>query len=165
MGSAESSRRVRRWWAFSIVGIVVAAGVPLAAWAAPDDVGRVSAAEESMVSAARAGEENFRVLWNAGKLDELVAQIYSDESVMLPPNHDPIRGRAAIREFLGPVRQELGEFSKDDMSCNPTASSTLVSMACEYNFRSGTLRFNAHEAWQRQADGSARNMVDMFGFR
>ena len=148
-----------------MVGIVVAAAIPLAAWAAPGDGDRVSAAEESMVSAARSGQENFRVLWNAGKLDELVGQIYSDESVMLPPNHDPIRGRAAIKEFLGPARQELGEFSRNDMSCNPTASSTLVSMACEYNFRSGTMRFNAHEAWQRQADGSVRNMVDMFGFR
>jgi hypothetical protein len=146
-------------------GIVAAAGVTLSARAAPDDGGRVSAAEESMVSAARSAQDQFWVLWNAEKLDELVAEIYTDESVMLPPNHDPIRGRAAIRDYLGPARQELGEYSTDDGSCHPTASATLVSMACEYNFRSGTLRFTAHEAWQRQPDGSVRNMVDMFGFR
>jgi hypothetical protein len=124
--------------------VVVAAGVPLAAWAAPDDGGRVAA---------------------AGKIDELVGAIYTEDSVVLPPNHAPIRGTAAIKEYLQPARQELGEFSRDDMTCHPTASSTLVSMACEYNFRSGMLRFNAHEAWRRQGDGSVRNMVDMFGFR
>jgi hypothetical protein len=145
--------------------VVVAAGVPLAAWAAPDDGGRVAAAEESMVAAARSGQEQFRVLWNAGKIDELVGAIYTEDSVVLPPNHAPIRGTAAIKEYLQPARQELGEFSRDDMTCHPTASSTLVSMACEYNFRSGMLRFNAHEAWRRQGDGSVRNMVDMFGFR
>jgi SnoaL-like protein len=148
-----------------MLAVVAAAGVPLAAWAAgyPDDEGHVSAAEDSMVTAARKGEERFRELWNADKLDQLVAEIYTDESVVVPPNHEPVRGRAAIREFLQPLRYQLGEFSKDDYSCHPTSGDTVVSMFCLYKFRS--LPFNAHEAWQRQPDGLVRNMVDMFGSR
>jgi SnoaL-like protein len=167
MGTLQGSRRVRRWCSVSMVAAVVAAGVPLAAWAAgdPGDEGRISAAEESMVAAARRGEERFRELWNADKLDQLVAEIYTDESVVVPPNHEPVRGRAAIREFLQPVRYQLGEFSKEDYSCHPTSSEKVVSMFCLYKFRSGTLQYNAHEAWQRQPDGSVRNMVDMFGSR
>ena len=118
-----------------------------------------------MVAATWQAEERFRELWNAEKLDQLVAEIYTDESVMAPPNHDPIHGRAAILDFLKPARAELGEYSKDDRSCHPTISDTMVSMFCDYKFRSGSLRLNAHEAWHRQSDGSIRNMVDMFGFR
>jgi hypothetical protein len=152
----------------SILAVFLASGVPIAASAtsgAGDGGRRVSAAEESMVAATWQAEERFRELWNANNIDQLVAEIYTDESVVVPPNHDPIRGRAAILEFLKPARAELGEYSKDDMSCQPTSSDTLVSMFCDYKFRSGGFRFNAHEAWHRQPDGSVRNMVDMFGFR
>ena len=166
MGTLQGSRRVRRWCSVSGLVVVVAAGVPLAAWAAgyPADEGR-TAAEDATVAATWRGDERFRELWNAERLDQLVAEIFTDESVLVPPNHEPVRGRAAIREFLQTARYELGEFSKDDYSCHPTSSETLVSMFCLYKFRSGTLQFNAHEAWQRQPDGSMRNMVDMFGSR
>ena len=166
MGTLSGSRGVRQWCSLSMLAVVVATGVPLAAWAAGSPGGEErKAAEEATVMATRQAEEHFRELWNANKLDQLVAEIYTDESVVVPPNHEPVRGRAAIREFLGPVRYELGEYSRDDYSCHPTSSETLVSMFCLLKFRSGTLQFNAHEAWQRQADGSMRNMVDMFGSR
>jgi ketosteroid isomerase-like protein len=169
VGASECSDRVRKWCSVSILAVLLAAaGVPIAASAASGaggGEGRVSAAEESTVAATWQAEEHFRELWNANNMDQLVAEIYTDESVMAPPNHDPIRGRAAILEFLKPARAELGEFSKEDVSCQPTSSDTLVSMFCDYKFRSGSLRLNAHEAWHRQPDGSVRNMVDMFGFR
>ena len=49
--------------------------------------------------------------------------------------------------------------------CDAIISGNLLSLAGEYTWRSGKLRFNSHELYQRQADGSVRATVDMFGFR
>jgi hypothetical protein len=51
------------------------------------------------------------------------------------------------------------------MSFQAIISGNLLSLAGEYTWRSGKLRFNSHELYQRQADGSVRATVDMFGFR
>jgi ketosteroid isomerase-like protein len=165
VGASGDQRCVGRWWSVLLLAGSLAAGVPLAASAGTEPESDRSTAEQEMVAAARAGSERFRELWNANKLDQLVAEIYTEASVLVPPNHDAIRGRAPIREYLEQARAQLGEYSKADASCHPTSSETLVTLRCEYNFRSGTLRFNATEAWQRHPDGSVRNMVDMFGFR
>src|SRR5438067_1735679 len=128
VGRSEGSGRVQRWCSVSILAVLVALGVPIAASAAGGTGGgqvSLSAAEDSMVAATWQAEERFRELWNAEKLDQLVAEIYTDESVMAPPNHDPIHGRAAILDFLKPARAELGEYSKDDRSCHPTSSDTM----------------------------------------
>jgi uncharacterized protein (TIGR02246 family) len=37
--------------------------------------------------------------WNAGKLDGVVAA-YSEDAVYLPPHHEAVHGRDAIREYL-----------------------------------------------------------------
>jgi len=57
---------------------------------------------ESTISAAsairRMGDEWARH-WNAGDLDG-VAAVYADDAVYLPPHHEAVHGRAAIREYL-----------------------------------------------------------------
>ena len=37
--------------------------------------------------------------WNAGELDGVVAA-YAEDAVYLPPHHEAVHGRAAIREYL-----------------------------------------------------------------
>jgi ketosteroid isomerase-like protein len=145
-----------------MLAVVVAAAVPLAAGA---DEGQAPAGEAPMVAATHQASDRFRELWNASQMDQLVAEVYTDHSVLIAPNHEPIRGRAAIAEYLKGARAQLGEYSADDVSYHITSSDTLVSLLGDYSFRSGTLRFNAHELYERQPDGSVRNVVDMFGFR
>jgi len=57
---------------------------------------------ESTISAAsairRMGDEWARH-WNAGDLDG-VAAVYADDAVYLPPHHEAVHGREAIREYL-----------------------------------------------------------------
>ena len=118
-----------------------------------------------MVAATKAATDRFRELWNQNKLADLIAEIYTDQSVLIPPNHDVIRGRSAIQEYLQEARDLAGEYSKGDVKYQITASETMVSLFGEYAFRNGTMRFNAHEVYQRQPDGSVRNVVDMFGYR
>ena len=37
--------------------------------------------------------------WNAGELDSVVA-VYAEDAVYLPPHHEAVHGRDAIREYL-----------------------------------------------------------------
>ncbi len=57
---------------------------------------------ESRISAAgairRLGDEWARH-WNAGDLDG-VAAVYAEDAVYLPPHHESVHGRDAIREYL-----------------------------------------------------------------
>ncbi len=57
---------------------------------------------ESTIGAAsairRMGDEWARH-WNAGDLDG-VAAIYAEDAVYLPPHHETVHGRQAIREYL-----------------------------------------------------------------
>lgn len=61
-----------------------------------------TARTESRISAAsairRMGEEWARH-WNAGDLDG-VAAVYAEDAVYLPPHHEAVHGREAIREYL-----------------------------------------------------------------
>jgi ketosteroid isomerase-like protein len=149
--------RRARWWVVPVVALLVAGAVPFAAASGAND--------DSMATAALQAAGRFRELWNANKLEQLVGELYADQSVLIPPNHDAIHGRAAIQEYLQSARDMAGEYSKDDVTYQVTSGDTLASLFGEYKFRSGSMRFNAHELYQRQPDGSVRNVVDMFGFR
>ena len=41
----------------------------------------------------------------------------------------------------------------------------MTSVVGNYAAYNGGMRFTSHEAFQRQADGTLRVIVDMFGFR
>lgn len=62
------------------------------------------ARNESTIGAAtairRMGDEWARH-WNAGDLDG-VAAVYAEDAVYLPPHHEAVHGRQAIREYLKP---------------------------------------------------------------
>ena len=100
----------------------------------------------------------------AGDWDELGA-IYEEDAVLLPPNSKPIRGRAAIVEYLKGLRDATGEGTCGEPA-RVTASGDLVALvsgACSGH--SGALRVNVHELYARQPDGSLRYRFDMFGLQ
>ncbi len=64
-------------------------------------VGRTARKSEKANAATtirRVGDDWARH-WNAGELDGVVAA-YAEDAVYLPPNHEAVHGRDAIREYL-----------------------------------------------------------------
>jgi ketosteroid isomerase-like protein len=161
------TRPIRRGWIVAMLAVLATGGVPLAAASSDGDSERAAlrptAAEDPMVTDTRAMVDRFIELWNAKKLDELVAGHYVDDAVMLPPNHEPIRGRAAILAYLKSLRDFVGDAQEGDHLLQATPSDKTVSWVGLYVF--GNLRITAHELYVRQPDGSMRNTVDMFGYR
>lgn len=71
---------------------------------------------ESTIGAASAirlmGDEWARH-WNAGDLDG-VAAVYAEDAVYLPPHHEAVHGREAIREYLkAPLRHGVSDLAFD----------------------------------------------------
>ncbi len=68
----------------------------------------------AMINAAatirRAGEDWARH-WNAGELEEMAA-LYAEDAVYLPPHHEAVHGRDAIREYLkAPLRHGVSDLA------------------------------------------------------
>ncbi len=75
---------------------------------------RRSVRGRAMINAAatirRAGEDWARH-WNAGELEE-VAALYAEDAVYLPPHHEAVHGRDAIREYLkAPIRHGVSDLA------------------------------------------------------
>ena len=113
-GSLGRKTQLRRWWVVPTLAVLTTAAVPLAAASSPGDAGRAgvraAAAEDPMVTETRKLIDRSVELWNEHKLDEMVAGHYVEDAVMLPPNHEPIRGRKAILAYLKPFRDVAGEY-------------------------------------------------------
>ena len=125
-----------------------------------------AAAENPMVTDVRKLMVTFVQLWKENKLEELVAAYFTEDPLMLPPNHEPIRGRQGVLAYFKNVRDAVGEFDKGDYLLRATPSGdNSVSWAGQFSFRDGRLRFTAHELFVRQPDGSMRCAVKMVGFR
>ena len=143
----------------AVVSILV---VPGAMSAQADDEAR---SETAMVAEAVRMQQLFLELYNDRKFEELGARIYAEDAIALPPNQEPIRGRAAIVEYFRGARDILGE---GELSGPPLASSVsgdLVSVMPQYSAHQGQLRVVAHELFKRQPDGSLLLVQDQFGFR
>ena len=70
--------------------------------------GRISAPD----TIRRMGNEWARH-WNAGDLDG-VAAVYAEDAVYLPPHHEAVHGRDAIREFLrAPISHGVSDLAFD----------------------------------------------------
>jgi ketosteroid isomerase-like protein len=169
-GSESKTLRFRRWWIVPTLAVLTTAGVPLAAASSAGDAGaarvQAAAAEDPMITETRKAIEAFVQRWNDNKLEEMVAAHYVDDAVILPPNHEPIRGRDAILAFFKGVRDVVGPFDKGDYIIQATANENdSVSWVGQYTFQGGRLRFTTHELYLRQPDGSMRCAVDMFGYR
>ena len=144
----------------SVVSILV---VPGAMSAQAGGEARSDAA--AMVAEAVRMDQMFIDLYNARKFDELGARYYAEDAIALPPNHEPIQGPAAIAAYFRDNRDSLGEAVFDTTPLRSSVSGDLVSIVVQYSAHQGQLRVVAHETFERQPDGSLRNIHDAFGFR
>ena len=127
---------------------------------------RAAAAEDPLVTDTRKRIDTFVQLWKENKLEELVAGYFTEDPLMLPPNHEPIRGRQAILAYFKSLRDAVGEFDRGDYLIRATPSGdNSVSWVGQFSFHDGKLRVTTHELFVRQPDGSMRCAVKMVGFR
>jgi ketosteroid isomerase-like protein len=153
---------MRMWVAPAVLALAVAI-VPLAPVPGAASEGRAEVTV--IVAEALRMEQRFVELWNDKNFDELAYYYYTEDAIAVPPNHEPIRGRTAIIEYFKGARDALGELEVDTDAHRATTSGDLVSLVGKYSFYAGKLRLTSHELYQRQADGSLKCLVDMFGFR
>ena len=79
--------RKRVIWGLLLVGVSVAL------------CGAQSRRHEGAEATIRKSAEEWAKHWNAKDLDKLTA-LYAPDAVVMPPNHEAVRGRAAILEFF-----------------------------------------------------------------
>jgi ketosteroid isomerase-like protein len=139
-------------------------GAVLAALVALSVLPPTTVTAEQRVLTPEEMDVEFVRLWNENKLDELGEFYYAENALLMPPNHEPIRGKKAIVEELKGLRQAFGE-----MCClrpmQVVQSEGLTSIGTNFASLQGGVRIVAHEAFQRQVDGSWKVIVDMVGFR
>lgn len=120
-------------------------------------------ADPDLAAQAKRVEDAATRAYNERKWDELRA-LYAEDAILILPNHEPVRGPAAIVAFLRTMRDVFGEIVFVDM-LRASASGTLASLVATYTAYGGQTRFVAHEAFERQSDGVMRVVADMFGSR
>ena len=155
--------RMMRMWVAPVVLAVTVAIVPLAPVPGAASEGRAEVT--GIVAEALRMEQRFVQLFNDRNFDELGTYYYAEDAIAVPPNHEPIRGRAAIIEYFKGSRDAFGEIEVDTNAHRATTNGDLVSLVGKYFAHAGKLRVTSHEVYQRQADGSLKCVVDMFGFR
>lgn len=158
------TRHIRMWIAPAVLA-VAALIVPLAA--RPDTAGaddKVSDAAEMIADAIRL-DQTFMELWNDRNFEELGRVYYVDDALLVPPNHEPIRGRDGIIKYLEGARDAFGEMEVAPDPHRASASGNLVSLVGKMFVHSGQVRMTSHELFERQPDGSLKVTVDMVGFR
>jgi ketosteroid isomerase-like protein len=128
--------------------------------------GITAGTEDPMVTDTRKLIDTFVQLWKENKLEQLVAGYFTEDPLMLPPNHEPIRGHQAILAYFKSLRDAVGEFDRGDGLIRATPSGDdSVSWVGQFSFHDGKLRVTTHELFVRQPDGSMRCAVKMVGFR
>ena len=125
----------------------------------------VKAEAEGRTMSAVQMDDEFVRLWNANKLDELVEFYYVDDAFVVPPNHDPIKGKKNIYEFYKGIRPMIGELQTGLQHHQVVVTDDMTSVVGNYAAHNGGMRINAHEAFVRQADGTLKVIADMFGMR
>ncbi len=125
----------------------------------------VKAEAEGRILSAVEMDDEFVRLWNANKLDELVEFYYVDDAFIIPPNHDPVRGKKNIYEYFKGIRPMIGELQTGLQHHQVVVTDDMTSVVGNYAFYNGGMRINAHEAFVRQADGTLKVVADMFGMR
>lgn len=145
-------------------GVIACAAAVLIAFGALNVTPAPVKAQSRIMTAVEMDEEFVR-LWNATKLDELVEFYYVDNAIVVPPNHDLVRGKKNILEFFKGLRPSLGELQTGLQHHQVVVTGDMTSVVGNYAAYNGGMRITAHEAFQRQADGTLKVIADMFGFR
>ena len=113
---------------------------------------------------ARNVQRKFIEAYNAKEWDELGA-LYTEDAIAIPPNHEPVKGRAAIVEYWKSVRDTVGEAECGDSMDSVASGKYAAHVGRDCTAYSGSLGFTFHELAERGEDGTWRYKFDMFGFR
>jgi len=159
-----TSARVRRWLGLTmslacVAGLLAAPGIARAG-----DGDAVKADEEQIAPGAVDVQRKFVAAYNAKNWDE-VAGSYAEDAIMIPPNHEPIKGRAAILEYWKSVRDTVGEARCGEAMDRVGAGKYVAAVGRDCTAFSGSLGFTFHELVERGEDGTWRYKFDMFGLR
>jgi ketosteroid isomerase-like protein len=146
--------------------VIASAGAVLIAFGALTVTSTTVKAEaEGRILTAVQMDDEFVRLWNADKLDEMVDFYYVDDAFIVPPNHDPVQGKKDILEYFKGIRPSVGPLQTGLKHHQVVVTEEMTSVVGNYAAYDGKMRFNSHEAFVRQADGSLKVVADMFGFR
>lgn len=134
----------------------------------------LAVAQPSPGDAARAALLKADAAWAAlastSKDVEQIVAIWTDDAVIVPPREPPVRGKAAIRAFVGESLKVPG------FSVHWTPESAVVSASGDIGYTMGTNRFTFPDGkgaivtqhgryvtiWRKEADGTWRCVVDFW---
>ncbi len=129
------------------------------------EAGGGSHADAHMVADAMRTEHDSVAAYNDRRWHELRA-FYAEDAIVLPPNHEPIRGRDAIVEYLRGLRDVAGPGDLDSFeTVRVTATGTLANLVRNFTLRSGRIHLVSTAVYERQTDGSVLLGVDQLAFR
>jgi ketosteroid isomerase-like protein len=114
--------------------------------------------DAQMIADAKKTENAIFVAYNEKKWDELGA-LYTEDAVLLPPNHDPVVGPAAIVEYYRGLRDAFGELG-DIEPVRARASGRLADLVTKFTAHFGRVRMIYQGLFERQPDGSVLAGVD-----
>lgn len=112
---------------------------------------------------ALAFQKSFVALWNEERFDE-IHDFFAADAIAAPPNHDLLRGNAAITAFYRTSRPLLGELLGGQEPHAVVRSGNVTTVMGNYVFATG-VRLTSIEVYERAADGRYKCTLDQFGFR
>ena len=147
-----------------LVTAVLTVGAPRSAHAQPDTVEQESLGEELM-DLSRAWSDAFA----RGDL-EAVLSYWADDATVMAPGQPPIRGKEAIREYIMGTRDIPGfRVCWEPLEAHVAASGDLAYLierlsttVADETGASVTEYKKVVTVWERQPDGSWKNVVDMW---
>ena len=154
MSLRHSNGRMRILLASAATVLILAPGIALAG----GGTGGSTDDDAQMIADAKRTENAIVVAWNEKKWDEL-GPLYAEDAVVLPPNHDPVKGRAAIVEYYRGLRDALGELGGLE-PVRDRANGRLADLVTRFTAESGHVRMIYQGLYERQPDGSVLLGVD-----
>ena len=158
-----ASARARRWLGLTmslacVAGLFAAPGI---ASAGDDDAEK---SDEEQIAVGVAMQHKFVEAYNAKAWDK-VGALYAEDAIAIPPNHEPIKGRAAIVEYWKSVRDTVGEGKCGEAMDGVASGKYVATVSRNCTAHSGSFGFTTHELVERGEDGTWRYKFDMFGLR
>lgn len=144
----------------AVVGLGVVGGT--ATMASRADAAPAAQAED-VAKDAVAYHQAFNDVWNAQNFDE-IGDYYTDDSILVPPNHDIIKGRDAIVAYLKTLRPLFGELQGPFEPHSVVESGNVTAIMGNYVFKNG-VRVTSIGVFEKQADGRYKAKQDMIGLR
>jgi len=158
-----TSGRTHSWLIRALVPLVAVMLVlgPGIAGAGDDDAEQ---SDEEKIAEGVAVQQRFVEAYNAKAWDK-VGALYAEDAIAIPPNHEPIKGRAAIVEYWKSVRDTVGEGKCGEAMDGVAGGKYVANVSRSCTAHSGSLGFTTHELVERGEDGTWRYKFDMFGLR